>query len=29
MQKLVDKWFLPALFLLIGGVIAWSALWRR
>jgi hypothetical protein len=28
MQKFVDKWFLPFLFVAIGSLIAWS-LWRR
>jgi hypothetical protein len=28
MQKFFDKWTLPVLFVLIGGVIGW-ALWRR
>jgi hypothetical protein len=27
MQKMVDKWFLPVLFVVVGGVIAWT-LWR-
>ena len=28
MQKFLDKWFLPVVFVLIGGVIVW-ALVRR
>jgi hypothetical protein len=28
MQKFLDKWFLPFLFVVIGGVIGW-ALWKR
>jgi hypothetical protein len=28
MQKFVDKWFLPFLFVIIGSIIAWS-LWQR
>ena len=28
MQKFFDKWTLPVLFVLIGGVIGW-ALWKR
>jgi hypothetical protein len=27
MQKFFDKWFLPFLFVLIGGVIVWTV-WR-
>jgi hypothetical protein len=27
MQKLLDKWFLPVVFVMIGGAIVW-ALWR-
>ncbi len=27
MQKFVDKWFLPFLFVVIGGVIVWGV-WR-
>ncbi len=27
-QGFLDKWFLPVVFVLIGGVIGW-ALWRR
>ena len=28
LQGVIDKWFLPVLFVAIGGVIVW-ALWRR
>jgi hypothetical protein len=28
LQKVFDKWFLPAVFVAIGSVIAW-ALWRH
>jgi hypothetical protein len=27
MQKFFDKWFLPVLFVLVGGIIVWT-LWR-
>jgi hypothetical protein len=28
LQRVFDKWFLPMLFVAIGGVIVW-AVWRR
>lgn len=27
MQRLFDKWFLPVLFVLIGGVLVWTV-WK-